>query len=132
MTHKHFQTRAAAFLTLGVLGAGALLQPAPAHAADKEKLYKGGAVALGVLGAYYILKGKTVPGAIAGAGAYYAYKKGKDADNDDYDYRDRDRSSRDTYPRYDNSRNDRYRDDYRYRDNGRSRDNNRYPDYSLR
>ncbi len=82
MNHKNLKTRTAALLALGVLGVGALLQPAPAQASSKEKLYKGGAVALGVLGAYFILKGKTVPGAIAGAGAYYAYKKSKDAARD--------------------------------------------------
>ena len=114
--NKTLKTRGAALTALGVLTVGALLQPAPAQAADKEKLYKGGAVALGVLGAYYIVKGKTIPGAIAGAGAYYAYKKGKDAnkDNDRYDNRNR------------SSRNDNYRTDYR------NRDDNRYPDYSLR
>ncbi len=125
MNNKNFKTRAVALATLGVLGVGAMIQPAPAQAADKEKLYKGGAVALGVLGAYFIVKGKTVPGAIAGAGAYYAYKKGKDANNDDYNYDNRDRyqnrSSRNTYPRNDNRNND-----------YRNRDNNRYPDYSLR
>lgn len=121
MNHKNLKTRTVALATLGVLGVGALLQPAPAQASNKEKLYKGGAVALGVLGAYYVVKGKTIPGAIAGAGAYYAYKKGKDADNDDdYNYRRRDRYENR------NSRNNDYRYDYR------NRDNNRYPDYSLR
>jgi hypothetical protein len=145
MSHTNFKARATALATLGVLGAGALLQPAPAHAADKEKLYKGGAVALGVLGAYYIVKGKTIPGAIAGAGAYYAYKKGKDADNDNDRYRDRyndrNRSSRNNDFRIGDilnrgNRNDNRRnDDYQYpdyRDNDYRRDDNRYPDYSLR
>jgi hypothetical protein len=122
INYTKLKTRTAALATLGVFGIGALLQPAPAQASSKEKLYKGGAVALGVLGAYFIVKGKTIPGAIAGAGAYYAYKKGKDAGgDDDYDY-------------YENrsSRNDNYRNpDYRSRDY-RNSDSNRYPDYSLR
>jgi hypothetical protein len=132
MNHKNRKTRTVALATLGVLGIGALLQPTPAQASSKEKLYKGGAVALGVLGAYYIVKGKTIPGAIAGAGAYYAYKKGKDAgEDDDYDYDDNYRRR----DRYENrsSRNDNYRNRNNNRnDNYRNRDNNRYPDYSLR
>ena len=144
MNATHFK-KSAALLTLGVLGAGALLQPTSARAADKEKLYKGGAVALGVLGAYYVVKGKTVPGVIAGAGAYYAYKKGKD-ENDDYDRnddrnrdRDRNRTSRNDFRlddylnrgnRTDNRRNDNRNDGYR-NDDYRN-DDNRYPDYSLR
>ena len=78
------KTRGVAVLTGGVLAATALFHPAPVQAdAKKDKTYKAGAAALGVIGAYFILKGKTVPGAIAGAGAYYAYKKSKDAKNDD-------------------------------------------------
>lgn len=92
------QFRAVALLTGGAIAASFALQPAPAQAVEKEKLYKGGAVALGVLGAYWILKGNTVPGAVAGAGAYYAYKKGKDVQNenryDDYSY-DYDRRNQD-------------------------------------
>jgi hypothetical protein len=35
--------------------------------------------------AYFLFRGKTVPGLIAGAGTYYAYKKYKDAkDNERY------------------------------------------------
>lgn len=101
-----------ALLTGGVLMASATVTTtAPAHAADKEKLYKGGAVALGVLGAYFLIKGKTLPAVAAGAGAYYAYKKGKDADSDNnvvangdvypdgrYSYNDSTSSS--SYPEY--------------------------------
>jgi len=89
MSNSNLKMRGVAVLTGGVIMASALFHPAPAQAADNksEKLYKGGAVALGVLGAYFILKGKTIPGAAAGAGAYYAYKKGKDAD------KERDRSA---------------------------------------
>lgn len=92
MLNSNRTVRGVAILTGGVIAASAVFHPAPAQAADSknEKLYKGGAVALGVLGAYFILKGKTIPGAVAGAGAYYAYKKGKDANND--------RSARDIYP----------------------------------
>ena len=61
-----------------------------AHAIDKEKAYKTGAIALGALGAILAVKGKTVPAVVAGAGAYYAYKKSKDADND--------RTASDVYP----------------------------------
>jgi len=101
--------RGVAVLTGGVILASAVFHPTPAQADEKkEKLYKGGAVALGVLGAYFILKGKTIPGAAAGAGAYYAYKKSKDAknenryeddddnrysDNSDYGYDDSDYNS---------------------------------------
>jgi hypothetical protein len=121
-------TRGVAVLTGGVLAASALFHPAPASAADKSKTYKAGAVALGAASAYFILKGKTVPAAVAGAGAYYAYKKGKEAENDDYygryderyRYDDRyDYSNRDDYySRYPND--PRYPDDYysRYPDRG--------------
>jgi hypothetical protein len=61
-----------------------------AHAADKEKTYKTGAVVLGALGAVLAVKGKTLPAVVAGAGAYYAYKKGKDAGNE--------RTAGDVYP----------------------------------
>ncbi len=142
--------QALALLTGGAFALGAALQPTVAQADDnKSKLYKGGAAALGVLGAYWILEGKTVEGAAAAAGGYYAYKKGRDIENDDryddywdrdryddrydyrgrdndrYDYRDRDR---DRY-RYDNRRdNDRY--DYRGRDDYRDRDRDRIGDLS--
>ena len=137
---RHAKTLA--LLTGGVLMASALTATtAPAQAADKEKVYKGGAIALGVLGAYWVLKGKTIPGAAAAAGAYYAYKKGKDVDkndlssdnyygdnsvnrnsnDDDFDYNDNDYRTSD-------SRNSDYRDnDYRSGDNRnndyRTRDN---------
>lgn len=114
-----------ALLTGGMFAVAATFQPAPAHADSKSKLYKGGAAALGILGAYWILEGKTIEGAAAGAGAYYAYKKGRDIDDDNrddryYDYRGR------------YGDNDYYRDrDYR-RDNDRYRhDNDRY-DYKYR
>ena len=79
-----------ALLTGGVLAASAIALPA-AHAAEskKEKQFKTGAVILGALGAYFVVKGKTVPAVVAGAGAYYAYKKSKDERNE-YSYRDND------------------------------------------
>ena len=133
--------QALALLTGGVFALGATLQPTAAQADTKSKLYKGGAAALGILGAYWILEGKTVEGAAAAAGGYYAYKKGRDLEEDDryddywdrdrYDYRDydRDRYRYDNDYRYDNNYrydNDRYRRD-RYDRN----DRNRY-DYSYR
>jgi hypothetical protein len=113
-----------ALLTGGVLMASTLATTtAPAHAKpSKEKLYKGGAVALGVLGAYWILKGKTVPGAVAAAGGYYAYKKGQKENNreNDHDYYDWRRSDRDRD--YRSSRN--YDRDYNRYDRD-DRDNDR-------
>lgn len=78
------KTRNIALLTGAVLAASTLVPATPAHA-DKSKTYKAGAAILGAASAYMILKGKTVPGAIAGAGAYYAYKKGQKAkQNENY------------------------------------------------
>jgi hypothetical protein len=122
------KAKAVALLTGGVLMASMLATTtAPAHAkTSKEKLYKGGAVALGILGGYWILNGKTLPGAAAAAGAYYAYKKGQDENDKDHDYdwrrSDRDRDYRDY------SSNDRYPDYRSSRDYGR--DTNR--SYRLR
>jgi hypothetical protein len=141
--------QALALLTGGVFVLGAALQPTAAQADDnKSKLYKGGAAALGVLGAYWILEGKTVQGAAAAAGGYYAYKKGRDIENDDryddywdrdryddrYDYRDRDRYDYRDRDRYDYRRdNDRYDYDYRRRDRDRDRDRiGNISDYILR
>ncbi|MNC96905.1 hypothetical protein D3C83_144000 [compost metagenome] len=64
-----------------------------------------------MLGGYWILKGKTLPGAAAAAGAYYAYKKGKKEGNSndlsangnvypDSRYSYNDSSSGDVYPNY--------------------------------
>lgn len=134
-----------ALLTGGAFALAATFQPAPAQADTKSKLYKGGAAALGALGAYWILEGKTIEGAAAAAGGYYAYKKGRDIEKEDryddywdrdryddrYDYRDRDRydyRDRDRY-RYDYRRdNDRYDYDYRRRDYDRNRDRDRIGD----
>jgi hypothetical protein len=107
--------RSVAFLTGGVVAFSALVPIQPARA-DKSKTYKTGAAVLGALGAILIVKGKTVPGVIAGAGAYYAYKKSKDARNED---------------RYNERYDDNRYDDSRY---GQETDN-RFPedaDYSSR
>lgn len=68
------------------------VMPLTAHAEDskKEKALKTGAAVLGAVGAYYVVKGKTLKGALAGAAGYYAYKKSKDTKND--------RTSGDVYP----------------------------------
>lgn len=77
-----------ALLTGGIFAISAIVLPA-AHAAEskKGKQLKTGAAILGVLGAYFAVKGKTVPAVVAGAGAYYAYKKSKDERNE-YSYHD--------------------------------------------
>jgi hypothetical protein len=118
------KAKVAALLTGGVLMASALATTtAPAHAdTSKEKLYKGGAVALGVLGGYWILKGKTLPGAVAAAGAYYAYKKGQEANEEDQYY------GRDIYPDDHYSTQDRNRASRNRATRDRTT-NNRYPDY---
>jgi len=108
------------FLLSGVAAMMGLTMMAPQAAhADKAKNYKYGAAALGVLGAILVAKGKTLPGVLAGAGAYYAYKKG-----DKIQEQERDRYP---YYRHDNDRyNDRY--DNRYDDRYNDRHNNRYDD----
>ncbi|HVF10082.1 MAG TPA: hypothetical protein VNA16_04725 [Abditibacteriaceae bacterium] len=97
------RTRGVAVLSGGIVAAAALLPglfvAAPAHAVDK-KTYKTGAIVLGAASAYLLLKGKTLPGAVAGAGAYYAYKKSKKASSDQYSQYPGDRYSQgqDVYP----------------------------------
>ena len=116
-----------------------------AHAIDKADAYKAGAAVLGAAGVYYGVKGKGIPAVVAGAGAYYAYKKGRDADrneNNNDRYRNRrdnrnDRTNRrsdrgntypDDYSRYPANNGDYSNGDYRYPDNNRYPDYNRYPD----
>ncbi len=82
--------RGVAVLTGVAVATSALVPMQAAHAADKEKTYKTGAVVLGALSAILAVKGKTLPAVAAGAGAYYAYKKGKDVGND--------RTAGDVYP----------------------------------
>ncbi|MBV9468103.1 MAG: hypothetical protein JO316_05680 [Abitibacteriaceae bacterium] len=74
-------TRGIALLAGGAMAVSSF-HATPVQAADKGKTYKAGAAILGAASALMILKGKTLPGILAGAGAYYAYKKGKDAQND--------------------------------------------------
>lgn len=75
--------RGLALLTGGVMAASAFIHPLPAHAIDKGDAYKAGAVVLGAASAYMIIKGKTLPGVAAAAGAYYAYKKGRKEERED-------------------------------------------------
>lgn len=135
MQLKARSSRALALLTGGVIAASTFFHPAPAQA-DKAKTYKYGAIGLGILGAYMLSKGKTVPGAAAVAGGVYAYKKSRDAErNDRYDdgrYNDRYGRAQDRYPQYNSSYPD-YNSNYpqynsnaqynpRYTDNNRDRD----------
>lgn len=128
-------TRFVAFATAGILASSALLSATPAHA-DSSKSWKTGALGLGALGAYWLSQGKTLEGAAAVAGGYYAYKKGRDEQreehNDDWRWDRRGRNDRNDYPRYgggygggyyNGGYNGGYRDNDR-RDNDR-RDNDR-------
>lgn len=103
-------SHAAALFTGAVLVSTALFQPAPALAdrhsrehdrEQKSDNYKKGAVALGVLGAVLLAKGKTLPAAAVAAGAYYSYKKGRDVEEDTRFGR---RDNRPNYPDYGGSR----------------------------
>ncbi|RYG70014.1 hypothetical protein EON80_08720 [bacterium] len=121
MQLKPRSTRAIALLTGGIIAATTFVQPVTAHAADKSKNLKYGAIGLGVVGAYLLSKGKTLPAAAAVAGGAYAYKKGRDEQrdnrNDDWRYR----NGRNDRDRNDRNRNDRdgYRNGgYDYRPNG--------------
>lgn len=121
--------RGVALMTGGVLMASALLPPVAARADDekKSKNLKTGAVVLGAAAAYFILKGKTVPAAAAGAGAYYAYKKSKDIENDNRSARYPNERSAENRP----SARDRFPDDVSLPRDRTSRDrtarNSRYP-----
>lgn len=74
-------SRFVALFTGAVIASATLFPAAPARA-DKAKNLKYGAIGLGVLGAYYLSKGKTVPAAAAAAGGYYVYKKSQNAKYD--------------------------------------------------
>ena len=101
-------SRTIAILTGGAVATSMFVSAAPVRA-DKANTYKTGAIALGAVAIYSIIKGKELPAAIAGAGAYYAYKKSKDAQND---------------PRYSDNSGNVYPGDV-YADNGSY---NSYPD----
>ena len=99
--------RGVALMAGGVLMTSALLPPIAARADDekKSKDLKTGAAVLGAAAAFLILKGKTLPAAAAGAGAYYAYKKSKDIENNSQSARypdgqsaDNRTAARDRYP----------------------------------
>ena len=83
MQFKPRSTRFIALSTAAILASATFFHSAPAHA-DKAKTYKYGAIGLGVLGAYMLSKGKTLPGAAAIAGGAYAYKKSQQAKDDRY------------------------------------------------
>ena len=124
-------SRTVALLTGGVLASSMFIQAAPARA-DKSKNLKVGAIVLGVGAAILLAKKKEVPAAIAGAGAYYAYKKSKDANNDDrFGYGYNDNNDGNYYPgedsNYGNTNN--YPSDTPYYGNS---GDDVYPGYALR
>ena len=94
-------TKHAALLVAVALLSPALM-PQSAQAVDlkDEKTLKTGAAVLGAVGAYYVAKGKTLKGVLAGAAGYYAYKKSKEVENE--------RTSGEIYPDdvYTSTRND--------------------------
>lgn len=98
---KNVALLSGAVMLSSTLGASFLTAaPARAEETKKSKQLKTGAIALGALSAYYALKGKAAPAAIAGAGAYYVYKKSEDEQN-----------------RYGDNSDERYPDDQYYSDN---------------
>lgn len=115
---KTQKMRGAALLTAGVLAVSSLAT-ASAEAKTSRKDYKTGAIALGVIGAILAVKGKTVPAVVAGAGAYYAYKKSQDTDDRHYNRRSSGRSRYSYNDRANNSVNN---------DRSSSDDENVYPD----
>ncbi len=95
MKHTIQPSRLAAAITGLALVAGtfAVSSPVQARPRTSSKTYKTGAIALGVLGAYFLSRGKTVEGAAALGGGYLAYKKGQKVQRDE-------RYGRYNYPRY--------------------------------
>ena len=108
------QVRGLALLTGGVLAVSSFTAPG-VQAKTSRQDYKTGAVVLGALGVILATKGETIPAVVAGAGAYYAYKKSQDKR---HNYANRYPASRsryssnnhnneqNVYPDADNSRND--------------------------
>ena len=95
MKHLIQPSRLAAAATGLALVAGTFVASSPASARPhtNSKTYKTGAIALGVLGAYFLSKGKTVEGAALLGGGVLAYKKGQSVQNNE-------RYGRYNYPRY--------------------------------
>lgn len=128
-------TRFVALLT-GFIVASSALSIAPAHAMDKSKKLKYGAIGLGVVGAYLLTKGKTVPAAAVAAGGYYVYKKSQKAsDEERYGYNNDNRYGDNRYGYNPDSNNDRdvYPDDYStsYRSNASVRERKQAKKYDL-
>jgi hypothetical protein len=141
---KPRSTRSIALIAGGAVATSMFLAPAPVRA-EESKSYKIGAAVLGAISIYSVIKGKELPAVLAGAGAYYAYKKSKDARNEDR-YGD----SGNVYPDdvYAGNRNDNYYGSYpqdnapyyggtsgNYPDQPYYGDANNYPDqpyYGLR
>ena len=79
---KNVALLSGAVMLSSTLGASVLTaSPARAEENKKSQQLKTGAIALGAIAGYFVLKGKTAPAAIAGAGAYYVYKKSEDEKN---------------------------------------------------
>ncbi|HEX8550409.1 MAG TPA: hypothetical protein VF681_02520 [Abditibacteriaceae bacterium] len=141
--------RSIALFTGGVIAASLFASAAPARAAESNKTYKTGAIVLGAAAAIFAAKGKQLPAVVAGAGAYYAYKKSQEANNrygnndgnaypgEDYayggDYQQNDQ------PYYDDSNDQPYYGDYGnandappyYGNDGAYADNGGFPDYGY-
>ncbi len=120
------KVRGLALLTGGVLAVSSLTAPG-VQARTSRKDYKTGAIVLGALGVILATRGKTVPAVVAGAGAYYAYKKSQDR-RDNYAnryptsrsrYSSNNRNNQNVYPDANNSRyDDAGYDNSRYDDAG--------------
>jgi len=115
MKHTIQPSRLLAAATGLALVAGTFAASAPVQARPhtNSKTYKTGAIALGVLGAYFLSKGKTVEGAAALGGGYLAYKKGQKVQRDE-------RYGRYNYPRYG------YNNGYNVPNNGYNGNSNGY------
>ena len=97
------KVRGLALLTGGVLAVSSLTAPG-VQARTSRKDYKTGAVVLGALGVILATKGETVPAVVAGAGAYYAYKKSQDRRHN-HNYANRYPTSRSHYSYNDRNNN---------------------------
>ena len=79
---KNVALLSGAVMLSSTLGASVLTtSPALAEDTKKSQQLKTGAIALGAIAGYFALKGKAAPAAVAGAGAYYVYKKSEDEKN---------------------------------------------------